>query len=98
MQRGWQVELEDGTTMNEDNYEWREIPKVKIRKLSLLFDGRRWDLLNKQAYFVSNTASVVPGSAESFSVERRGIGYYEGKEKILYTVDEFTGEFKIKAV
>ena len=95
MTRGWLVTLEDGTIMREAEYEWREVPKNKIKELSLLFDGRRWDLSNKAAYFVRTTASVVPGAQQSFRVERRSIGYYEGKEKISYVLNEFTGECKI---
>lgn len=95
LRRGWIVELLDGTIMSEDKYSWKEIPKIKIKKLSLLFDGRRWDLEDKQAYFIKNSASVVPGIQESFQIEKRTIGYYEGAEKVYYTVNEITGEFKI---
>ncbi len=96
MKRGWEVELYDGTIMQEDSYEWREIPKLKIKRLTLHFDKRRWDLTDKQAYFVRTSASVVPGAPESFTIEKRGIGYYEGSNKILYSVNEFTGEFQMK--
>ena len=95
MKRGWEVVLFDGTIMNESNCEWRQVPKLKIKQLSLIFDSRRWDLTGKEAYFVRNTASVVPGSQTSFRIERRCIGYYEGANKVCYVVDEHTGEFKI---
>ncbi len=95
MSRGWEVELIDGTMMYENSSEWKDVPKIKIKRLTLVFDARRWDLLNKQAYFIRNTASVVPGSQESFRIEKRGIGYYEGSTKVLYTVNEATGEFKM---
>lgn len=95
MQRGWLVELNDGTIITEEDVTWKEVPKIKIKKLSLLFDGRRWDLEGRQAYFIKNSASVVPGVPESFQIEKRTIGYYEGAEKVNYTVNEWTGEFKI---
>jgi hypothetical protein len=95
MARGWEVELHDGTILCEDSSYWNDVPKVQIKRLTLLFDTRRWDLINKQAYFIRNTASVVPGSQESFRIEKRGIGYYEGSTKVLYTVNESTGEFKM---
>ena len=95
MTRGWLVELDDGKILSEENTEWKEVPKVKIKKLSLLFDGRRWDLFDKQAYFIRTSASMVPGVQESFRVEKRTIGYYEGAEKVSYTVNEATGEFKM---
>ncbi len=95
MTRGWLVELENGQILSEENTEWKEVPKVKIKKLSLLFDGRRWDLFDKQAYFIRNSASMVPGVQESFRIEKRTIGYYEGAEKVSYTVNEMTGEFKM---
>jgi len=95
MRRGWEVTLKDGTIMREAEYEWREIPKNQISELSMLFDGRRWDISNKAAYFVRTSASVVPGAPHTFQVEKRCIGYYEGKEKISYVVNEYTGECKL---
>ncbi len=95
MSRGWEVELIDGSMIYENSSDWKDVPKIKIKRLSLIFDARRWDLMNKQAYFIRNTASCIPGSQESFRIEKRGIGYYEGSTKVLYTVNEFTGEFKM---
>jgi hypothetical protein len=96
MVRGWQVELYDGTILTEDSTKWKDVPKVKINKLSLLFDGRRWDLTDRQAYFIKNKASMVPGVKESFQIEQRCIGYYEGAQKVHYIVDEFTGKFHME--
>lgn len=93
MQRGWVVELNNGTIMSEDKFAWKDVPNRDIKKLSLHFDGRKWDLVNKQAYFVKNRASMVPGIKESFRIERRCIGYYEGAKKVHYIVDEVTGKF-----
>jgi hypothetical protein len=95
MARGWEVELKDGSMMYESSSAWKDVPKIEIKVLSLIFDGRRWDLLDKQAYFIRNSASVVPGVPESFTIEKRGIGYYEGSTKVLYTINESTGEFKM---
>lgn len=96
MRRGWQVELYNGEILTESNCTWKDVPKVKIKRLSLLYDGRRWDLSGKQAYFIKNKASMVPGVSESFRVERRCIGYYEGAKKIHYIVDEYTGKFTME--
>ena len=74
------------------------MPKVKIKRLSLLYDGRRWDLSGKSAYFIKNKASMVPGVAASFRIERRCVGYYEGAKKIHYIVDESTGKFNMEVV
>ena len=96
MRRGWEVLLNNGEVMNEEFYTWRDVPNNDIKCLSLLFDGRRWDISGKQAYFIKNRASMVPGIKESFQVERRCVGYYEGATKVYYIVDEFTGKFVIK--
>lgn len=96
MTRGWVVELDDGTILKEESCQWRKVPKKRIKKLSLLHDGKRWDLTNKEAYFVRNNASCVPGAPDSFRVEKRGIGYYEGSDKVLYEVDEYTGQMTVK--
>ena len=95
MQRGWQVELKDGTIINETQSEWKNVPKKNIARLSLFYDGRKWHLKDKQAYFVRTQASMVPGVQESFQVEKRSVGYYEGATKIFYTVDELTGIFNM---
>lgn len=96
MRRGWQVLLDDGSILSEENTGWKDVPKAKIKKLSLLFDGRKWDLSGKQAYFVKNRASMVPGVPQSFRIERRCVGYYEGATKIYYYVDETTGVFSME--
>ncbi len=94
--RGWEVEYSDGTTINEDQLDWKKIPKVGIVRLTLHYDGRRWDLQNKIAYVQKKRASVVPSVQNSFRIESRSIGYYEGNEKVWYTVDEFTGQMKME--
>lgn len=96
MQRGWIVELDDGTVLMECTCEWKDVPKIRIKKLSLIYDGKRWDLTDRQAYFIRNSASMVPGVRESFRIEKRCIGYYEGKDKVCYIVDEYTGSMVIK--
>lgn len=96
MIRGWQVELDDGTVLEENDTSWKDVPKIKIKRLSLLFDGRKWDLTGRQAYFVKNRASMVPGVPSSFRIERRCIGYYEGARKVYYIVEESTGKFSMK--
>ena len=98
MRRGWIVLLNDGTEIMEGEMEWKEVPKRKIKKLSLVFDGRRWDLSGRDAYGVKTRCSMVPGVKESFRVEKRTIFYYEGADKICYTVDEGTGEFKLEVI
>jgi len=98
MKRYWEVELKDGTVLREGQVEWKEVPKRAITRLSLFFDGRRWDLIDKEAYFVKYRASMVPGIKESFRLERRTIGFYEGANKICYHIDELTGKFSMEVI
>jgi hypothetical protein len=98
MQRGWAVELSNGVILQEGDLDWRKVPKKQIVKLSLFFDGRSWHLTGKEAYFVKNRASVIPGIQDSFRIEERSIGYYEGSNKICYTVNELTGKFTLKVI
>jgi hypothetical protein len=95
MRRGWEVEYNNGTIVNEDQKEWREVPKIGIKRMTLHYDGKRWDLVDKEAYTQKKRASMVPGVAESFCIESRSIGYYEGNTKVWYTVDEHTGVMNI---
>ena len=96
IRRGWEAEYVDGTIINEDQMEWKKIPKVGMVRVTLHFDGKQWNLHNKIAYVQKKRASVVPGVPDSFMIESRSIGYYEGNKKVWYTVDEFTGQMKME--
>lgn len=98
MNRYWEVELQDGTILNETKVEWSQVPKKAIIRLSLFFDGRCWHLTGKEAYGVKTRASCVPGVAESFRIERRTIYFYEGAKKVCYHVDENTGKFSMEVI
>jgi len=94
--RGWEVEYEDGTSINEEQAEWQDVPKIDIVRLTLHYDGRRWDISNKEVYYQKKHASVIPNIANSFRIESRSVGYYEGNSKVLYTVDEYTGRMQME--
>jgi len=96
MRRGWEVEFIDGTTMNESQKSWKQVPKVGIIRLTLHYDGRQWDIHNKGAYLQKKRGSMVPAKPETFRVESRSIGYYEGASKVWYTVDENTGRMRME--
>lgn len=96
--RYWEVQLKDGTKLREGQVEWKDVPKRAITRLSLFFDGRKWHLTEKEAYFVKYRASMVPGIQRSLQIERRTIGYYEGAKKVCYHVDEFSGKFSMEVI
>jgi len=98
MRRGWEVEYVDGRVIKEVQMEWKKIPKVDIVRLSLLYDGKQWNVYNKPAYVQKKKASMIPGVPESFVIESRSIGFYEGNQKIWYTVDEFTGKMNMEVI
>jgi hypothetical protein len=98
MQRGWEVELTNGVILKEGDLDWKKVPKNQIARLSLFYDQRRWDLTDKEAYFVKYRASMVPGIQDSFRVERRTIGFYEGAKKICYHVEESSGKFSMEVI
>lgn len=93
--RGWVVEYFDDSTVHEDQIEWKSVKKNQIKILKLWFDGRCWALSGKEGYLQKKQASMIPGIQESFRVESRSIGYYEGSSKVWYTVDEATGIMKM---
>ena len=91
MRRGWIVDLDDGTQMWEDTYNWSEVPKSRIKKLSLIFEGRVWSITDVPAYIQRKRGSASPGET-SATVEKRIIGYYDDDGfKVEYIVDERTG-------
>lgn len=96
---GWEVQLKNGIIMREGTIEWKNVPKKDIVRLSLChYNGRRWDLIDKEAYFIKIRVSMVPGIKESHKIERRSIGYYEGAKKICYHVYEDTGRFELEVI
>ena len=94
--RGWEIEYIDGSTVNEDQLDWKSVSKQNMSRLSLHYDGREWNLCDKLEYYQKKRASVVPGMPGSFKIESRSIGYYEGNDRILYTVDEDTGRMRME--
>jgi hypothetical protein len=96
--RYWEVELKDGTIMQEGQVEWKAVPKKAIIRLSLFYDQRSWHLTGKESYFIKTRASMIPGVKESFRVERRTIGFYEGANKVCYHVEEDTGRFYMEVI
>jgi hypothetical protein len=90
MRRGWIVELYNGTQLWECDIDWHDVPKSQIKSLTLLFEGRKWHLENKQAYIQKKRGSASPGDTD-IRIEQRIIGYYEGSNKVEYVVDERTG-------
>ena len=97
--RGWEVELQSGEIVREGEQEWNSIPRGEIVRLSLLFDGRRWDIKGNRNYIQQKRASVPFGTIElcEARVESRTIGYYDEKgQKVCYTVNEHTGDFKLE--
>ena len=95
MRRGWEVQYTDGKIIKESQMNWKDLPKVNIVRLTLHFDGKRWDIHNKVAYVQKKRASISP-AGNDFRVESRSIGYYEGNQKIWYTVNEFTGQMEME--
>lgn len=98
MKKGWEVELFNKAIIREGELDWKKVPKNQIARLSLFYNGRRWDLTDKEAYFVKYRASMVPGIQDSFKIERRTIGYYEGCNKICYHVEEGSGKFSMEVI
>ena len=100
MRRGWEVEYVDGTIIKESQKDWKKIPKIGIIRLTLYYEGRRWDIRGKKAYDQKKRGSVVPGMRNSFQIESRSIGYYDVEDgrpiKIWYTVNEFTGRMTME--
>lgn len=90
--RGWEVEYSDGKVLREDQHDWLKIPKINIVRLTLRYDGREWNIHDKEAYLQKKRGSMVPGVKDSFTIESRSIGYYEGNKKVWFTVNESTGK------
>jgi len=94
--RGWSVEYIDGTVVYEGQTEWRKLPKNNIKVLSLHYDLRRWDIVDKSGYIQKKRCSISPFVDCAPVVESRSIGYYENGFKVWYTVNENTGKMTLQ--
>ena len=95
--RGWSVEYNDGTIIYEGQAHWNAIPKVGIKTLCLHYDQRQWYIHDKNAYLQKKRGSMPPFVPQGdFRIESRSIGYYDGNNKVWYTVNENTGKMKME--
>lgn len=100
MPKGWVVSYNDGRIITEydqngEQTEWRSIPKVGIRSLSLKWYDKHWTISGKNdLYIQKKRAWISPGMDQSV-LKYRYIGYWDGSDQVLYQVEEATGQMKI---
>jgi hypothetical protein len=101
MQKGWVVHYEDGTIITEydsngQEIDWKKVPKVGIKSLSIKWHGKHWSIIGKDVYLQKKRGWVIPGTGMvAPEVEFRFIGYWEGNNRVFYRVDDATGEMKM---
>jgi len=99
MPKGWIVHYDDGRiiteyTTNGKQRDWRDVPKVNIKSLSLKWHNRFWTLHGKGIYLQKKRGWIIPvqGVDMEPNIQYRFIGYWEGDNKVYYRVDEHTGQ------
>ena len=75
---------------------WNKVPRNRIIRLTLRYDGREWNILNKDNYIQKKRGSMEPFDTHTFRVESRSIGYYDDNAKVWYTVNENTGKMHME--
>lgn len=97
MAKGWVVKYEDGKIITEYDrngaqINWRMIPKVNIKSISLKWFTKNWTITGKEIYLQKKRGWVAGASGDlEPSVQYRYIGYWEGNDRVFYRVDELTG-------
>lgn len=102
MSKGWIIGYNDGKIITEydrngNSREWRTAPKVNIKYVALKWNNKHWTISGQTNYLQKKNGWVnpaIPGDQEA-NLQYRYIGYWEGRSKIYYRVDELTGEMKI---
>lgn len=103
MPKGWVVYYRDGSIITEYDVngvqrEWRKVPKVNIKAVGLKWNSKFWCIHGKEHY-IQKKRGWVPvsfsGASAETTVQYRYIGYWEGKNKVFYRVDENTGQMTI---
>lgn len=101
MPKGWILHYEDGTIITEYDSngvekDWKKVPKVGIKSLSLKWYTKHWSVAGKDVYLQKKRGWIVPGTAmTSPEVQYRFIGYWEGNNRVFYRIDDETGEMKM---
>ena len=94
---GWFVVYNDGTLVTEDDTHWNVVRKGEIKVLGLKWRDRIWTVTGKTAYLQFKRGSVpfsTDGVSHVVNCEERCIGYYEGNQKVIYRVNNRTGQMK----
>ncbi len=102
MPKGWIIAYNDGSIITEydrdgNSREWRKLSKENIKYIALKWNNKNWTVFGREHYLQKKRGSVnpaIPGDQEP-RVEYRYIGYWEGKNKVYYRVNELTGDMKI---
>ena len=100
MQKGWTVFYEDGNQLNfDDPRTWKTIPKNGIQKLMLRWFHKTW-VLENPPFVVFARGSIAfngpPGTP--IEIEERCLGYYEGPNKVVYRVNQKTGQMHMEVL
>jgi hypothetical protein len=95
LQAGWFVVYKDGTLVTEDELHWNEVRKGEIKVLGIKWHDKIWTIRDKTAWVQFKRGSVAfssTGVSYNVDCEERCIGYYEGKNKMVYRVNNRTGK------
>lgn len=94
LQAGWFVVYKDGSMVTEDEVHWDKVSKGNIKILGLKWGDKVWSIRDKTAWVQFKRGSVSfssTGVSHNVDCEERCIGYYEGKSKVIYRVNNHTG-------
>jgi len=97
--RGWVVKYKDGQVIAEWDFgkPFSQLPNQNsIDAVAIVHrdTNRKWIISGKENYFAMKRESMLMGLGISSGrrIESRTIGYWEDGKKVLFTVDELTGE------
>ena len=95
--KGWFVIYKDKTMVTENDTAWKDVNKLEIYILGLKWFDKFWTISGKTSYIQFKRGSVPfsPSgvcSEADIRCEERCIGYYEGSNKIIFRVNDRTGE------
>lgn len=98
LSKGWFVVYNDNSLVTEDSTDWNKVNRGEIKILGLKWKDKFWTISGKTAYVQFKRGSVgfsPTGVVDSnITCEERCIGYYEGSSKVVYRVNERTGQMR----
>jgi hypothetical protein len=91
MERYWAALLDDDSLATEKDMKWSDLDTSRIRRLTIVFDGRAYALPDGQRNYIQAKTASVPIEGGEAVIESRYIGFREAGREYCLRILESNG-------